>query len=249
MNYKLPKLKKIAQWATCLALFSPLALKAEKDKLSVLIIDGQNNHSWEETTPVLKHALEESGIYTVTVSTSPKKKSKPKAWDSWRPDFKAYDAVLSNYNGESWPDEVKKDFVDYVKNGGGFIVVHAADNAFGKWKEYNEIIGVGGWGGKWMKTKDELYCNLCGPAHNLEVQATALSRRSKKNEPMIMTVTYGKGRVFHTTLGHDVEAMQCRGFYEIMQRGTEWTITGKVERTADVPDDFPTETKTSPVKP
>ncbi len=66
---------------------------------------------------------------------------------------------------------------------------------------------------------------------------------------MIMTITYGKGRVFHTPLGHDVEAMQCRGFYEIMQRGTEWAITGKVERTADVPADFPTETKTSPVKP
>ena len=68
-------------------------------------------------------------------------------------------------------------------------------------------------------------------------------------EPMIFTIEYGKGRVFHTPMGHDVEAMRCRGFYELLQRGTEWAATGKVERTAAVPADFPTETAVSVVNP
>ena len=52
------------------------------------------------------------------------------AWTKWRPKFGDYAAIVSNYNGEEWPDEVKKAFVGYVRNGGGFVSVHAANNAF-----------------------------------------------------------------------------------------------------------------------
>ena len=111
-------------------------------KLKVLIIDGQNNHNWKSTTPVLKHALNSSGVYVTTVSTSPPKGSEPGAWAKWQPKFSDYDAVLSNYNGQMWPEAVRKSFVDYVHNGGAFVCVHAANNSFGKWKEYNQMIAV-----------------------------------------------------------------------------------------------------------
>lgn len=270
------------------------------DKIKVLIIDGQNNHDWKSTTPVLREALESCGHYEVAVSTSPAKGAGSEDWEKWRPEFSKADAVLSNYNGEDWPARVQESFVDYVKGGGGFVVVHAADNSFGQWKEYNRMIGVGGWGGrqvgrdgpwvhvvdgkvvrdseskvsggahgprepfvvehidtahpitkdlpaKWLHQKDELYCRLCGPAENMEIQGTAHSPMTKRNEPMLMTIAYGDGRVFHTPMGHDVEAMRCRGFFTIMQRGTEWAATGKVERTAGVPDDFPSEDEVSVV--
>ena len=64
---------------------------------------------------------------------------------------------------------------------------------------------------------------------------------------MLMTIVFGKGRVIHTTLEHDVESMRGRGFYEILERGTEWTATGKVVKTAEVPADFPTADEVSPV--
>jgi type 1 glutamine amidotransferase len=64
---------------------------------------------------------------------------------------------------------------------------------------------------------------------------------------MMMVLTYGKGRVFHTPLGHADYSMLNRGFYTILQRGTEWAITGKVEQTAKVPADFPTAEKASVV--
>jgi hypothetical protein len=94
---------------------------------------------------------------------------------------------------------------------------------------------------KWMHVVDELYDRLRGPAENLELLATALSAPDKRgtgeNEPILFTIQYGKGRIFHTTLGHDVPAMQCVGFIVTLQRGAEWAATGKVKQ--KVPADFP----------
>ena len=261
--------------------------------LQALIIDGQNNHSnWPETTPIIESHLRATGLFSVDIARTPPKGEDMSSFD---PDFSKYDVVISNYNGDDWPQQTQQNFMRFLRNGGGLVSVHAANNAFPEWKAFNEMIGLGGWGNRnerhgpyiylndkgelvrdntpgpgghhgprhsflvhtrapehpvmqgfpeaWLHVEDELYDLLRGPAKNMQILATAYSDPEKKgtgrHEPMVMTINYGLGRVFHTTLGHLNESMLCQGFAVLLQRGAEWAATGEV--TQQFPDEFPDE--------
>ncbi len=263
-------------------------------RIPVLILDGESAapyHNWQAITPVLKKELEEVGMFDVEVLTAP-----PKGADfsDFHPDWSKYRVIVFNYDApdDRWPDSVKQSFETYMKNGGGLVTVHAADNAFPHWEAYNEMIGVGGWRGRdqtsgphwiwkdgkltadntpgragqhgqrlpflvtarnsthpimaglpktWMHQGDELYANLRGPG-KMTVLATAYSDPANHgtgdDEPMVMVSQFGKGRVLHTTWGHDVMALSSDDAVVIFQRGVEWAATGKV--TQRVPQGFPT---------
>jgi type 1 glutamine amidotransferase len=77
----------------------------------------------------------------------------------------------------------------------------------------------------------------------MEVLATAWCPKTKRHEPMIMTISYGKGRVFHTPMGHETYSQECVGFITTLQRGSEWAAKGTVS--VPIPADFPTAEKPS----
>jgi type 1 glutamine amidotransferase len=128
------------------------------DPIKVLIVDGQNNHNWKATTPILKQILEDAKIFAVDVATAPDnpggkasdeaKAEYRKKMDAFRPKFADYAVVVSNYNGDLWGKDTRSDFAAFVAKGGGFVPVHAANNSVPEWPEYNAMIGVGGWGGR-----------------------------------------------------------------------------------------------------
>ncbi|HEX4231603.1 MAG TPA: ThuA domain-containing protein [Bryobacteraceae bacterium] len=115
----------------------------------VLIIDGINNHDWLAATNAVRGFLTKTGRFLVDVSTTPPGDAPETEWDMWRPDFSGYKAVIVNFNsGEKanskrWPHRVEVQFEQYVRNGGGVVFLHAANNAFLNWKAYNEMIGLG----------------------------------------------------------------------------------------------------------
>jgi type 1 glutamine amidotransferase len=138
----------VAALVAALAFASAAAVQAADapaaaEKINVLIIDGQNGHDWKATTPAIKDLLEKTGRFTVTVLTSPPAKSPPDAWAAFKPEFAKYGAVISNYCGEAWPEEVRKGLEAYVEGGGGFVAYHFAVAAFKDWGEFNKMIGMG----------------------------------------------------------------------------------------------------------
>lgn len=131
------------QWMLVTALLLAVTgIARAEETIKVLIVDGQNNHDWQRTTPYLKQILEATGKFDVFVVTTPPRGARPQAWGGFRPQFSAYHVVLSNYNGETWPEDVRKGFEEFVSKGGGVVNVHAANNPFPDWDEWNKMIGL-----------------------------------------------------------------------------------------------------------
>jgi uncharacterized protein len=223
---------------------------AEDAKIPVLIVTGHDvlpAHPWRDTTPLVRQQLEASGKFDVKVceDTSILESST----------LSVYKVIVLNFGFWVAPqlsDRAKENLLNYVRNGGGLMPLHFACSSYQNWDEYANLIGrvwvkdVAGHGPrskftvkivdkehpitagmKDFEADDELYSKLSGNAE-IHVLATADSDFSKKTEPLVFVLKYGKGNVVHNLLGHDVKGRDYPEYAKLIVRGAEFAATGKV---------------------
>ena len=209
----------------------------------VLIVTGLDypGHLWRETTPVLREAVGKDSRMHVTVVEDAKFLASP--------ELRNYDVIILNYMNWQCPGpgaEAQEGLRKAVEGGTGLVLVHFSCGAFQGWPEFVKIAGRI-WNPKFrahdprgefkveitdkahpitagmedFQTLDELYTCLDG-SELIHVIAKATSRVDKKDYPMAFTHEYGKGKVFHSVLGHDVKALKPEAVGRLFRRACAW---------------------------
>ena len=215
---------------------------AEEAPLRALIMSGQNNHDWRQTTPKLKSVLAATGRFAVEITEHPEQ------CDATY--LAHYDVILSDWNTfgspavTNWPETAREALLTFVRGGKGFVVVHAGGSSFYDWPEYQQLAGA-----SWKMGQTSH-----GPSHAFTVamvadhpivrglppfQTTdelwirpgtdpkALVLASGEDQPIALAGQFGQGRSFTLLLGHSAEFMDTPGFQLLLGRGVEWAATGK----------------------
>ncbi len=109
------------------------------EPIKVLLISGANNHKWQETTPALQQILEQSGRFTVEVTEKPELMTAEL--------LSGYDLVLSNWTNypdrtRIWGETAEHALFDFVRQGKGLALFHAAAATFPEWPEFGRFLGA-----------------------------------------------------------------------------------------------------------
>ena len=230
-----------------------------------LILTGNHHpsHPWQETTPLIKAAIEQDSPFLVDVSTNIE--------DLSQYDLKDYDFLLLNYC--NWKDSTelknksKTAFTNYLNNGGGLMVIHFADGAFHyslpeagntDWPEYRKIVRR-----VWDHKSDSAHDKFGKFTINVTDQAspitagikdfetsdelyfnqkgdepivpllTAKSNVTKKDEPLAWVYNYGQGKIFQTLLGHNASSFQAPEMKKMLRNAAVWVAGDGTAKKAD----------------
>ncbi|GEM_PF-855175 len=219
---------------------APVARASQE--IRVLIVTGMEHpaHDWKKTSVALREELEKDPRIRVEILGDP--------YQLESANLEKFKAVLLNFNNWEKPDpsdRAKTNLQNFVTAGGGLTVVHFACGAFPNWPDYASLAGKvwdrtnthdprGPFRVEFKKvdhpitrglaafdTDDELYFCLAG-SRPVQVLALAHSKVKGTDQPMAFVHQFGKGRVFHTPLGHDARAIHIFGTAEMIRRGTAW---------------------------
>jgi type 1 glutamine amidotransferase len=216
---------------------------ASVGSIRVLVVSGEDHpaHHWKKTGPVIRKVLEKDKRFDVRIVEDREFLASAAIFD--------YDVLFlhfKDYKPTAREQEIRDNLVKFTKQGKGLVVFHFACGAFGDWPEFEKVAGKV-WdkktghdrrreytvnitdkdhpitrGMKDFQADDELYTCLVGK-QSVRVLATSRSENTGKDHPMAFVLEYGKGRVFHTPLGHDVRSIEMPGVAELIRRGCLWT--------------------------
>ena len=234
--------------AVSLCIAGNAAEKPAQIKALLITGDDVSAHPWREISETTREILVKSGKFDVKVCEDPLILESATA-------LNAYDVIVFTICSRrlaELPAQAQENLLNYVKGGKGFFVQHLATASFPKWEEFGKmcgrkwVMGTSGHGPRAVfeakvvdkehpitaglsnfETDDELYAKLQGTG-DIHVLVQADSDWSKKTEPLVFTLPYGKGRVVQNAFGHDRKALMTPNVQTIITRGVEWAATGKV---------------------
>ncbi|QDU56665.1 ThuA domain-containing protein [Aeoliella mucimassa] len=228
----------------------------------VLLLSGQNNHNWQMTTPKLKAILEDTKRFSVEVTEHPEQLTSES--------LNKFQAIVSNWNahsthstGESnWPPIAKEAYMEFVRRGGGHVVVHAGSASFPQWEEYHEMTLATWKVGQTRHDKQHTFTvDFADDTHlitqglqsfeyygelwlqpSIQEGTTVLATASSPltpgghNAPVAFASNFGKGRSFTLLLGHDANEMDNQGFQSLLTRGVYWAAIGEAMPSQATPE-------------
>lgn len=216
---------------------------APREQVRILLVTGQDypGHPWKLTAPALALELRrDTRLEVVTVED-------PHFLDSAA--LTRYDAVVLHFMNWEQPapgEKARENLRRFVEGGKGLVLVHFACGAWQDWPGFADLAGRA-WDPKLrphdprgvfrvkitdqehpitrgleaFDADDELYTCLAGE-RPIQVLASARSSVDGRDYPMAFVLNYGKGRVFHSVLGHDLKAITVPGVAGLYRRGTAW---------------------------
>jgi uncharacterized protein len=250
---------------SCWLAHPALAQKKVPDGAKVFLLSGgqRQHHGYREQALYLAGTLENTGRFQVTIGED--------AAIFETPAIRKYDLVIVTADRRDdefkFTPSQQEAIFDFVRSGHGYVSIHGADNAPKDWlPPWKEMLGgiyshVGKPDGKALKgsytvkiadtaspvtqglkdftLKDELYTNM---QMQPEVQPLATIEYQGVVWPVAWTHTFGKGRVFHTSLGHrdfgpdKDDPLRDPNLNKLILQGVDWVAAGRI----------PTEKSTKP---
>lgn len=217
-----------------------------------LLLSGSNNHDWQTTTPALTQILADAGFVVRVEEDVPAMTP---------PSLAGTDVVVGNFNvfgrdnpAPVWDPAMRNAFLAFIRQGGGFVGVHAGGSVFYDWPEFQSLCG-GWWGPETTHgAQHQAAVTMLSADHPITRgldafvthdefwQSTSLSPAaiplaqvvpdpahggSGHPEPVLLATTMARGRGVGLLLGHDAEAMRNPGFQRLLVRSVFWAATGR----------------------
>ncbi|PHS03020.1 MAG: heme-binding protein [Blastopirellula sp.] len=234
------------------ATFTSSQAEEKKTKLKGLLITGGCCHDYPNQIKIITQGMSQrvSIDWDVELAETDRATKVPvyKNHD-W---IKPYDVVVHNecYGGVTDVDFVESIVKAHTETGVAALFIHCSMHSYrnAKTDEWRKLVGVtsmsheshravdvinlkmdnpimSGFPAHWETPNGELY-KIEKAWPNMTPLAKTYGVDTKKDHTVIWTNSYGKSKVFGTTLGHHNETMNSSQWLDVVARGLLWTVDG-----------------------
>ena len=184
-----------------------LATKSiETPLIKTLILTGVNNHDWEQSSSICQNLLESTGRFSVEICENPSARLENREQlDQYQLFLIDYNTGFDNlYTGPEWSSIARNNFVDSVRCGVNVCILHAANNSFPEWVEYEEICAL-----MWRENSSH------GAYHSFDIEFTDLAHPIVNG--FVQTLPSGKITNHSDELYHQLKHMHGTDYHVIAQ--------------------------------